>query len=110
MDQRIATVDTRVDAFEARVQKRLDGAQSIDMSAFQQKLAKFKADLIASLAAPITAPEQAPASKDLIDLFALDNPPRAPRKRPIEETESKAGHKWQWTFEKNEEQITEFVL
>lgn len=42
------------------------------MSTFQHELSKFKDDLIASLAVQITAPEQASADKDLIDLFDLE--------------------------------------
>lgn len=106
-------VDARVDGFESRVQMRLDETQSTDMTTFQQELAKLKADLIASLAASITALEQAPAGEDLIDLFASADLRCTLRKRLIEENDAEEGHMRQRTPEENEEledQLIQFVL
>lgn len=49
----------------------------------------------------------------MIYLFALDNPARAPGKRPIGETDAEEGHKQQRISKENEEleeQFMELVL
>lgn len=113
VDQRIAMVDAPVDAFEARVFRRDLLRPSLQIyQPYSQELIKFKADLIALLAAPIPVPETTPLDEPLFDMFEAD-PPYALGKRPMKETNAEEGHKRQKTFEEDEEleeQITEFVL
>lgn len=55
----------------------LEGAQPADMAIVKKKLAKFKPELLKSLAAP----EEAPEGEDLINLF--EDSPYAHGKRPL---------------------------
>lgn len=104
-------MDARVDGFEDRVQKRLEGARPADMAIVQRELAMFKADLMTSLAAPIAAPEEAHVGEDLINLF--EDRPCAPRKRLMEGDDADLAQKRQRTTEEEaelEEAITELVV
>lgn len=105
-------VDAQIDAFKARIQKRLAEAQPADLSALSQELTKFKVDLTASLEALIPVLETILVDKQLFDIFEED-PPYAPRKRPVKDTDAEEGHKRQMTSEESkelEEQINKFVL
>lgn len=69
VEQRITMMDARIDAFEERVQMILAEAWPVDLSAFSEKLKKFKADLTTSLAAHIIVLEPTHIDEPLFDLF-----------------------------------------
>lgn len=103
-------LDAQDNALEARVHKRLAEAQPVDLSDFSQELMKFKANLIASLVAPIPVFESTLADELLFDMFEK-YPLCAPKKRSMEETNTEDGHTRQKTSnEELDEQITKLVL
>lgn len=60
-------VDTRADALEERVQRRLEGGRPAGMSAVTEELAKFKADFLKTLVAPIAVLKVALTGDDIFD-------------------------------------------
>lgn len=110
IEERIAMVDARVDAFEARVKKRLVEAQPSDLSAFYEELKKFKADFTSSLAAPVIVPDDT-SSKPLFNLFASeDHTHLSHGKRPFVENDgTEERYVYQKTSEVDEEEAEDVL-
>lgn len=75
-----------------KYKKGLAKVRPANLSTFHQELMKFNADLITSLVASIIVPEATPGDEPLFDMF-MEDPPRAPGKRLMEDTDADEGHK-----------------